>query len=199
MFALAQSAHRRTLTIAGCRIVAGQFRERVEAHHARAVALVGRSHAARIALDAAKLGFSFEAQQIAVESLNADPLVITDCVFTGAAFLMKDTAAYRTTALAILAAKEKECLPVSTNLKIAAGAAPSAGFVLPHLMQLTRIMAARGVSSPGDVDRLDEGQLAKILDGRTTAERIDLKSKILAANIYPRNLPVATPFRIPGW
>jgi hypothetical protein len=64
--------------------------------------------ALRIHLDQAKLGFSFEAQQIAVESLQADPLIITDCVFTGAAILMKDAAAYRTTALAASAAKNKE-------------------------------------------------------------------------------------------
>jgi hypothetical protein len=38
--AASQPAHRRTLTIAGCRILARQFRERVEAHHARAAALV---------------------------------------------------------------------------------------------------------------------------------------------------------------
>lgn len=64
--------------------------------------------ALQIHLNQAKLGFSFEAQQIAVEDLGADPLVITDCVFTGAAILMKDSAAYRTTALAAAAAKKKE-------------------------------------------------------------------------------------------
>ena len=64
--------------------------------------------ALQIHLNQASLGFSFEAQQIAVESLETDPLVITDCVFTGAAILMKDAAAYRTTALAAAAAKKHE-------------------------------------------------------------------------------------------
>ena len=40
---IAQPAGRRSLTVAGCRILAGQFRERVEAHQAHAAALVGRS------------------------------------------------------------------------------------------------------------------------------------------------------------
>lgn len=46
------------------------------------------------------LGFSFEAQRIQVADMAADPLVITDCVFTGAAILQKAAAAYTTTSLA---------------------------------------------------------------------------------------------------
>lgn len=41
--AVAQPASQRSLTIEGCRILARQFRERVEAHQARAAALVGNS------------------------------------------------------------------------------------------------------------------------------------------------------------
>ena len=41
--AAAQPAHRRSLTIEGCRILARQFRDRVAAHQARAAALVGHS------------------------------------------------------------------------------------------------------------------------------------------------------------
>jgi hypothetical protein len=41
--AVAQPANQRSLTVAGCRILARQFRDGVEAHHARATALVGRS------------------------------------------------------------------------------------------------------------------------------------------------------------
>jgi hypothetical protein len=43
--AVAQPASRRALTVAGCRILARQFRNRFEAHHARAAALVGHSQA----------------------------------------------------------------------------------------------------------------------------------------------------------
>ena len=52
------------------------------------------------------LGFSFEAQDIYVESLDGAPLVITACVFTGAAILLKDKAAFTTTSLAASAAGE---------------------------------------------------------------------------------------------
>jgi hypothetical protein len=41
--AVSQPASQRSLTVAGCRILARQFRDRAEAHHARATALVGRS------------------------------------------------------------------------------------------------------------------------------------------------------------
>ena len=43
--AATQPAHRRRLTIEGCRILARQFRDRVAAHQARAAALVGHSSA----------------------------------------------------------------------------------------------------------------------------------------------------------
>ena len=43
--AATQPASRRNLTITGCRILARQFRARVEARQARAAALVGRSRA----------------------------------------------------------------------------------------------------------------------------------------------------------
>jgi hypothetical protein len=43
--AVSQPASRRALTVAGCRILARQFRDRFEAHHARAASLVGQSKA----------------------------------------------------------------------------------------------------------------------------------------------------------
>jgi hypothetical protein len=43
--AVSQPVRERNLTVEGCRILARQFRERVEAYHARAVALVGRGFA----------------------------------------------------------------------------------------------------------------------------------------------------------
>lgn len=43
--AVSQPAGRRDLTVAGCRILGRQFRDRVAARHAKAVALIGTSHA----------------------------------------------------------------------------------------------------------------------------------------------------------
>ena len=48
--AATQPAHRRRLTIEGCRILARQFRDRVAAHQARAAALVGHSFACALDL-----------------------------------------------------------------------------------------------------------------------------------------------------
>jgi hypothetical protein len=50
--AVAQPVERRTLTVEGCRILARQFRERVEARQTRAAALVGRSRACPFDLQA---------------------------------------------------------------------------------------------------------------------------------------------------
>jgi hypothetical protein len=57
----------------------------------------------RIRTDKDHLGFSWELADIYVESLDADPLVITAACFTGAAILRKDKAAYASTSLAAAA------------------------------------------------------------------------------------------------
>jgi hypothetical protein len=49
--AAAQPPVRRRLTITGCHLLARQFRQRVEAHHAKAVGLIGRSRACPLDLN----------------------------------------------------------------------------------------------------------------------------------------------------
>jgi hypothetical protein len=44
-----------------------------------------------------KLGLSFEARDLMTTDPDADPIPIAECIFTGAAILLKDKAAYRTT------------------------------------------------------------------------------------------------------
>jgi hypothetical protein len=74
----------------------------------------------RIQSERDELGFSWEIQNIFVLDPTADPLVITDCVFTGAAILYKDKAAYTTTSLAAKAEEStvmtKEILEALDNL-----------------------------------------------------------------------------------
>ncbi len=53
----------------------------------------------------ALLGFSYEAQT-SVENWSSDPVEVTSCVFTGAAILFKDKAAYTTTSLEASASSE---------------------------------------------------------------------------------------------
>jgi len=54
------------------------------------------------------LGFSYEVQRASVASLDDDPLVIESFIFTGAAILKKDKAAYSTTSLAAKAKEERK-------------------------------------------------------------------------------------------
>ena len=54
----------------------------------------------RIQAEKDDLGFSWEVKEIYTMNAKANPLVITDCIFTGAAILYKDEAAYTTTQLA---------------------------------------------------------------------------------------------------
>ncbi len=71
------------------------------------------SEVKRIQAEKSQMGFSFEAQA-KVRSMNDDPLVIKDCVFTGAAVLYKDKAAYTTTSLS---AKKMEIDEMTPELK----------------------------------------------------------------------------------
>lgn len=61
----------------------------------------------RIQAEKSQLGFSYEAQ-VHLRSMNDDPLVMKNCVFTGAAVLYKDMAAYTTTSLAANAASNQQ-------------------------------------------------------------------------------------------
>ncbi len=60
----------------------------------------------RIQSEKAKLGFSYEAQA-QIRSMNDDPWVLKSCIFTGAAILYKDKAAYQSTSLAASAESPK--------------------------------------------------------------------------------------------
>ena len=61
---------------------------------------------------------------------------------------------------------------------------------------LLRVMAAAGVTGPGDVDRLSELQLAKMLENKTPGERMGIKQSVLAAGLYPRKMPTFSPITI---
>jgi hypothetical protein len=58
-----------------------------------------------------KLGFSFEARELYTNDANADPLNIVGLSFTGAAILLKNAAAYKTTS--IFASQNKETSEMS--------------------------------------------------------------------------------------
>jgi hypothetical protein len=57
------------------------------------------------------LGFSYEARELYTNDPDANPCVITDCVFTGAAILLKAKAAYRSTSISANAAEDDFMTP----------------------------------------------------------------------------------------
>lgn len=57
--------------------------------------------AALIKANKDRLGFSFEARELMTTDPQADPIPIAECIFTGAAILFKDKAAYKSTSISI--------------------------------------------------------------------------------------------------
>jgi hypothetical protein len=103
--------------------------------------------AIRIHLRQADLGFSFEAQQVKVQSTETDPVVVTHCIFTGAAILLKNDAAYKTTAIAAAAEKEFQMDEVTAAVTAALQAA---------LAPVTDQLAALKASQDAHAVALDE-------------------------------------------
>lgn len=108
--------------------------------------------ASRIQLDKALLGFSWELADIFVESLDADPLVITDAYFTGAAILRKDKAAYGSTSLAASADED-----TMTKEEIAAAMGEA---LTPAIKPLADAMAAMAEASAKQTEALTAMQAA---------------------------------------
>jgi hypothetical protein len=76
--------------------------------------------AAEIKANKGKLGFSFEARDLLTDHPEADPIPIVDCVFTGAAILLKEKAAYWSTSIAASAVnnRKKQQSPNEQHLAI---------------------------------------------------------------------------------
>jgi hypothetical protein len=104
---------------------------------------------ARIKAEKNRLGFSYECK-VAISDKNADPWVVDRIIFTGAAILYKDKAAYRTTSLAATAEKEDAMTPEELkklNDSIAALAA-SVGAISE---KVNKIEAGKGASLAGPI------------------------------------------------
>jgi len=72
--------------------------------------------AAAIKANKDRLGFSYDCRDIFCDDPDANPVRITECVFTGAAILFKAKAAYKQTSLAANAALEVD-IPSSADLQ----------------------------------------------------------------------------------
>jgi len=95
--------------------------------------------AARIRADKKVLGFSFEAKVLKLADPGADPLEIEECVFTGAAILRKDKAAFSSTSLAAHAEEQPQEIEM-TKEELAAALADA---MKPVNDRLTKIEASQ--------------------------------------------------------
>lgn len=98
------------------------------------------------------LGFSFEVDA-RIQDVNADPWVIAHCVFTGAAVLYKDLAAFTTTSLAAQADTEKE-MELKAIMDAVAALQGTVNTIATGLADVTATVTkleAKGVSLAGPV------------------------------------------------
>lgn len=98
----------------------------------------------------ADLGFSFEAL-IAWEASDADPVVAKSCIFTGAAILLKNDAAYKSTAIAAAASEEHNMTEISEAVTAAVLAA-----MTPVTDQLTALKASADAQNAA-IEELKKG------------------------------------------
>lgn len=96
------------------------------------------------------LGFSYELDA-RIRDLDADPWVIDCCVFTGAAVLYKELAAYRTTSLAAQAEQELEMTKEELLAILAEANKPLNDAVAALSKEVTDIKAGKGASLAGPI------------------------------------------------
>jgi hypothetical protein len=98
--------------------------------------------AAEIKASKEVLGFSYEARDLYTNDPDANPVVITDCVFTGAAILLKSKAAYHSTS--IQAAAERELVMDKDVEKMFADLAAGQATLAEGLAKITESMTKLG-------------------------------------------------------
>jgi hypothetical protein len=165
----------------------------------------------RIRRDKAMLGFSYEAQVIDVEDRSADPWVIDRLVFTGAAVLRKDKAAYQATSLAAHAAGLKSEGYVMSRLSAADLARPTVERVRPHaerLYETADAMEADGIGCHAArghaalLRRMADAMMSDAAVGKTPDQLIGASGSpnILFREAWPEGIdPQNPPRRRDGW
>lgn len=104
----------------------------------------------RIRAEKGALGFSFEADA-RIQDADADPWVIEHCVFTGAAVLYKDLAAYTTTSLSASADEGLNMTPEELKALLAEAINPLAAKIEAQGKELADIKAGKGASLAGAI------------------------------------------------
>ena len=136
---------------------------------------------ARVQSERSRLGFSYEMRNIYVKDIAAASWEITDCIFTGAAILYKDKAAYSTTSLAAQAEENTMDINELKELLKAQGEAQEktmkdaleAGFATVN-KRIDGIEAA----AAEDKKKAEEARIAAEADERAKADKVaaDIKA-----------------------
>ena len=95
---------------------------------------------ARIRAEKGALGFSFEVDA-RIQDADADPWVIQSCVFTGAAVLYKNLAAYTSTSLAAQASKDIDMTPEEFKAQMAEAIKPLVDQIQAQAAELVKLKA----------------------------------------------------------
>jgi hypothetical protein len=145
------------------------------------------AEAARIQAEQADLGFSFEGHILASEP-HTNPVLVTSLLFTGAAILRKDEAAYTATQINCSAERSTmhripriHATGIGTNLTVG----DPVDQVIPVARPLLQLFRKRGIDGPAAGSRLSSTQLATLLDGAGITERLTIKCLLDAHNLLP--------------
>lgn len=130
-----------------------------------------------------QLGFSYECQA-RVRSMNDDPLQVVSCMFTGAAVLYKDKAAYQTTALAASADRtetgdeQMELKDIMDAVKALTTTVEAvAGSVKAHGEKLTALEAKASTSAVDTITALVKPQVDALLLSAAAMEAAGLATE----------------------
>jgi hypothetical protein len=135
--------------------------------------------AATIKANKHNLGLSFEARDLFTPDPNADPVHISDLSFTGAAILLKNAAAYKTTSIFASNDSHKESSEMSTIQKMSAAErvklADSIEAAAPHMTEaeiksLLRTLTAALGNDTIQASKADERRTS-VLNNIMTARR----------------------------
>lgn len=159
------------------------------------------------------LGFSFEAQRIYVEDPSADVLRITELTFTGAAILLKDKGAFKSTSLAASAengdlnmtAEELKALmgplfdtalkPITDRLTLVEGANTTIVASIEAGNAIRNKVEPHAAALEAQATAMDTAGLTGVATGLRKAAA-DMRAEAAAGRL-PSNLTVAAPVVVP--
>ncbi|QEH36515.1 hypothetical protein OJF2_50990 [Aquisphaera giovannonii] len=139
---------------------------------------------ARVQSERSRLGFSYEMRNIYVKDITAASWEITDCVFTGAAILYRDKAAYSTTSLAAQAEENTMDINEFKELLKAQGEAQEKAMkdaLDAGVATVNKRIDAIEASAAEEKKKADEEKAAAAAAAKANADKVALELQAAAA------------------